>query len=261
MRRLIGAGAALAIALGLASPAAAAIRIAYDAAGDDPDLVQAREALVKSKALEELQTFLAPLRIYDNVLVRGASCGAERRDYDAKTHTVTICYDRIARIRKVAAEADTDDDSRRKAVVGTIVEDLLHETSYALFDIYGVPVWGRIDDAADRLAALVMTQFGEDNARTTILGVAMYLQWTHQTPKAQQYASAESPEAQRFYNFLCIAYGADPITFDGLREDILPQYRLRQCGFEFEQVRKAFNLRIMPFVDPDKFVQARARQW
>ena len=37
--------------------------------------------------------------------------------------------------------------------------------------------------------------------------------------------------------------------------------RAERCQKEFEQVRMAFNLRIMPHVDPDILVKVRAIQW
>ena len=139
---------------------------------------------------------------------------------------------------------------------------MFHETAYALFDLFDVPIWGRIDDAADRLTAFVMMQFGEDNARTTILGSALFFNWSAHTWTGKDFASTEAPEAQRFYNFLCIAYGGDPIAFDNLKTNgALPEYRSAQCAKEYQQVRKAFDLRLMPFIDPDLLVKARARTW
>jgi hypothetical protein len=143
-----------------------------------------------------------------------------------------------------------------------MVEALFHETAYALFDLFDVPIWGRVDDAADRLTAFVMMQFGEDNARTTILGSALFFNWSARTWTGQDFALTEAPEAQRFYNFLCIAYGGDPIAFDSLKTNgALPEYRSAQCAKEYQQVRKAFDLRLMPFIDPDLLVKARARTW
>ena len=37
--------------------------------------------------------------------------------------------------------------------------------------------------------------------------------------------------------------------------------RAARCEGEYQQVRKAFNLRIMPFVDPDLLVRVRAMPW
>jgi len=216
------------------------IRIDYGSAGgDDPALAHAHDVLVNSHALEELQRFLTPLRLPTDLTVRADSCGAARRAYDGASKTATVCYEMIAAILKVAADqTDASDADRSGAIVGTIVEALFHEAAIGLFDVYNVPVWGRMEDAADRLAALIMLQFGAD------------------------FASSESPEAQRFYNFLCIAYGGDPITFDSLKTNgALPDYRIARCAAEYQQVRQAFDLRLMPYIDPDLLVKSRAQTW
>jgi hypothetical protein len=70
------------------------------------------------------------------------------------------------------------------------------------------------------------------------------------------------PDAQRFYNYLCIAYAASPYDYDYLvRGRTLPKERAERCDGEYQQIKKAFNLRIMPYVDPDLLVKARARHW
>ena len=245
--------------------AAPQVSIAYgDAPAGDAALVHAHDILVKSQALEELTSFLTPLRFPADLHIRSDACGgASRRPYDAATKTVTICYEMIARILDVAkAQTDASDQDRNRAMLGTIVEALFHETAYGLFDLFDVPIWGRLDDAADRLTAFVMMQFGEDNARTTILGSALFFNWSARTWTGQDFASTEAPEAQRFFNFLCIAYGGDPIAFDSLKTNgALPEYRYPQCAKEYQQVRKAFDLRLMPFIDPDLLIKARARTW
>jgi len=266
MRRATLAAAAFALAQGLAGAAGAQqVNIAYgDAPADNPALVHAHDVLVKSQALEELSVFLSPIRLPSDLSIRGDACdGALRRPYDATNKTATICYEMIARILEVAKGRTTaSDQDRNQAIVGTVVEALFHETAYALFDLLDVPIWGRIDDAADRLTAFVMTQFGEDNARTAILGTAMFFDWSARTWTGKDFASAESPEAQRFFNFLCIAYGADPIAFDSLKTSgALPEYRAPQCAKEYQQVRKAFDLRLMPYIDADLLTKARAHTW
>ena len=63
-------------------------------------------------------------------------------------------------------------------------------------------------------------------------------------------------------NVILSNYGGDPITFDNLATGgALPEYRAPQCAREYAQIRDAFNLRLMPFVDPDRLVKARARTW
>lgn len=55
-------------------------------------------------------------------------------------------------------------------VIGPLFEVSLHETEHALFDMLGLPVLGREEDAADQVAAYILLQFGESEARRLITG-------------------------------------------------------------------------------------------
>jgi hypothetical protein len=177
----------------------------------------------------------------------------------------SICYELIDQIEKASAKAQQN--MRETVLVGTVVQVVLHEVAHGVFDVLQVPIWGREEDAADMLAAFIMLQFGEDVARQTILGTAVFWEITGQTWNGSAFASQGSPEAQRYFNYLCIAYGGAPKSFEFLvkaeegKKPILPEARSQRCEREYHQFRKAFDLRIMPFVDPDLLVAIRSRPW
>jgi len=53
--------------------------------------------------------------------------------------------------------------------------------------------------------------------------------------------------AQRFYNLVCIAYGADPTTFASVVEQkYLPQLRAEDCKREDDDLAFAFRSLIGP---------------
>jgi hypothetical protein len=220
------------------------VRIGYGALkGNDPAIADARDLLVRYKTLDEMQVFLSPLRMPVDLTIRAEQCGALRREYDPRTRTVTICYETIAQILKVVAQhEDASDDVKRETITGTIVHD-----------------------AADRLSAFIMTQFGIDSASLTVLGTARFFDWSARTWTGKDFASKQSPEAQRFYNFLCIAVGSDETDFYTVASQSMPKDRLERCldstTSEYLEVRKAFDLRLMPFVDPNLLIKARARNW
>jgi hypothetical protein len=216
------------------------------------------------RVLEQLKVFLAPLKMPRKLTVNVDECGAPARAYKPQG-PVTICYELVDQIEKVAAKAEPNE--RERVLVGAFVQVAFHEVANAVFDMLQVPVWGRAHDAADRLAAFIMVQFGEDVALQTILGTATFFKLSGKTWTGSAFAGVDSPEAQRFFNYLCIAVGGAPKTFDFLvnpkenEEQILPDRRAQRCPGEYEQVRMAFNLRIMPYVDPDILVRVRAIQW
>jgi hypothetical protein len=217
------------------------------------------------RPLEEIQKFLAPVRLPRQIKIQVDTCGAESRAY-VSGNPVTICYELIDEIEKLAASV-TDPSLRQTVIVGTFTQTVLHELAYAVFDVLQVPIWGRIDDAADRLAAFVLLQFPGDVAHTATVGSAEFFLLSRKTWTGIAFADTTSPEAQRFYNYLCIAYGGDNLDFGGWtqapqgQDPLLPDFRAKQCGYEYEQVRHSFNLRIMPYIDPDLLLQVKAAQW
>jgi hypothetical protein len=63
-------------------------------------------------------------------------------------------------------------------------------------------------------------------------------------------SDAHAAPAQRFYNLLCLAYGADPALFgDVVKKGYLPEGRARGCKGEYEQVTFAFRDLIVPHLD------------
>jgi hypothetical protein len=222
------------------------------------------DRLRKLQALEELKQFLAPLRLPRKLTVQVDQCGAATRPYKVGG-PATICYEMVEQIERIAAKANPS--MQQTVIVGTFVQAVFHEVAEAVMDILQVPVWGRSEDAADRLAGFIMLQFGEAVARQTIVGTAVFFEVSGKTWTGNQFADVSSPEAQRYYNYLCMAYGGNPKIFeflvkaDGDKKPILPEDRSRRCRSEYEQVRKAFNLRIMPHVDADLLVKVKAARW
>jgi hypothetical protein len=70
------------------------------------------------------------------------------------------------------------------------------------------------------------------------------------TIKQQHFANEHGTSAQRFYNLLCTAYGADPKLFaDVVEKGFLPEDRAVICKREYIQLTHAFETLIGPHID------------
>jgi hypothetical protein len=222
------------------------------------------DRLKNRKVLEQLQQFLSPLRLPQKLTIKIDQCGAPSRPYKSDG-VATICYEIVEQIERAAS--GLNGEARSSAIAGAFIQATMYQVSVAVLDILDFPIWGRTGDAADRLSAFVMQNFGEDLAIRTVIATARFFEATRRTWTGSAFASADSPEEQRFYNYLCIAYGGSPISFrflvasDKNQLPILPIPRARRCAGEYAQVRQAFNLRIMPYVDPQLLVYVRSRDW
>jgi len=123
-----------------------------------------------------------------------------------------------------------------------------------MFDILRVPIFGNAEDAADHFATYIMLQFGKDQARRLITGAALsykqYVMGPQVTAPLVAFSDAHSAPAQRFFNLLCLAYGANQELFsDFVTKGYLPEARTRGCKGEYDQVAFAFRDLIVPHLD------------
>src|SRR5262249_51803567 len=80
--------------------------------------------------------------------------------------------------------------------------------------------------------------------------------------KLSDFSDVNSTPQQRFFNLLCIAYGANQELFsDFVKKGYLPEDRADECRNEAQLAFFAFNRLIMPNVDKNLARQALAKQW
>jgi hypothetical protein len=214
------------------------------------------ERLKKGRILERFQEYLKPLRLPTTLLLKTEGCdGVSNAWYDSEDHSVTVCYEYLEEILRYAPKETTAAGvSKEDAIVGPTVEVFLHEVSHGLFEMLKVPILGREEDAADQLAAYALLRQGKKDARRTVKGVAFMYghEAREQNPGLQHFADEHGLPAQRFYNLLCIAYGADPELFsDVVEKGYLPASRAEGCEDEYRQVEYAVQKLILPYMDKD----------
>ena len=212
--------------------------------------------------LEKFSDSLSALRLPRLLLIKFAGCdGTSNAWYEPTDGTVTFCYEYVADMKQGSAGSDAHGIPTQVAFEGAVVFILLHETSHAVFDLLKVPILGREEDAADSLAAFLLLRAGEGLARRVLGGAAwMYLHDSKgRMPDDSDFSDVHGLDSQRFYNVLCIAYGSNPQSFQGIvAKGYLPKERAESCGEEFRQVAYAMKKLVAPNVDATERVRIRA---
>ena len=207
-------------------------------------------------ALEKLQKLLSPFRLPRTLRISLTECDGEA-DAFYENAAITICYEYIDElVKNMPQEVLPGGIAPIDTVIGPMFEVSLHEFAHALFDMLELPVFGREEDAADQVAAYTLLQFGESEARRLISGTAYAYRMDEKKIDScrsmEDYANEHGTPAQRFFNVLCIAYGADTKLFgDIVSEGYLPKTRAEFCEEEYEQVQDAVDLLIVPHIDLD----------
>jgi hypothetical protein len=239
-------------------------------------LVPAYEHVKARGALETLRQFFAPLQLpADRVLaVKFDECG---RTYVRHAHNgpAIVCYEFVRDVERAAPTGPirlAQIRSSRGVVadagrVGPVVQALIRETTIAAIDLLQIPVWGRIDDAADRLTAAIMLQFSKyDLAYNSIVGTAWFLASDALSP--EDLSDVRGTTLQRYYTMLCIAYGGNRQLFGDFipngREVLagdLPLQRARSCESEYQAVTSAFYQEVTPHIDGKLLEKVRNVKW
>jgi hypothetical protein len=135
---------------------------------------------------------------------------------------------------------------------------------HAVFDLLDVPIFGRPEDAADQFAAYILLRIGKQDARRLIEGAAyMYKDYVGRptvTVPVTAFADVHGAPMQRFYDLLCIGYGADSEMFAAL-VDYLPKARVPGCKTEYGEVNFAFQKLIEPHVDQNLKNEVLSKTW
>ena len=235
----------------------------------NPALRPSYDKLRQREVLEILRSFLAPLRLPRKITVQTDECGNPGTHY-RPGGPVTICYEYVANLERAAPDVRLRIGSqvftKEDALVGAFVHLTLHETARAVFDVLEIPVWGREDHAADRVAGYLMFQFGEKVAYRTLVGTSWFLAQSSALRTGlpsgdfSYVRSLDGETLQRFYNALCIAYGGDPDNFSFVTRS-LPDGRADNCRSEFLQLERSFNDTFMPHIDRELMKKVQATDW
>lgn len=211
------------------------------------------EQIRKAQALEKIQNLLAPLRLPRRLLIKTEDCdGVSNAWYEEDA--VTVCYEYLDDIWKNVPAAATAEIAPVDALLGPLVDVFLHEVGHAVFDYWKTPLFGREEDAADQFSVYIMLQYPKNEARRLIQGNVYQYKGDVRSPVVVQsmkkFSDVHGTPSQRYYNALCIAYGADPVLFaDFVTSGKLPKDRAEGCEFEYQQVANAFAKLVAPNID------------
>ena len=239
------------------------------------------EEFESHRALEKLQEFLSPFRLPRTLTIMAAGCDGEADAFYGDDE-ITICYEYVDELWKNMPEQTTPGGvAPIDTVYGPLFDTSLHEFAHALFDMLDLPVFGREEDAADQLAAYIYLQLGPAESRRLITGTAYayvaeamkgempssleeVAEWkkAERPSSLEEFAGEHGTPAQRAYNVMCMAYGADRKLFrDFAKNGFLPRERAEFCHEEYEQVQHAFQALVEPHIDQDLARKIFDRTW
>jgi len=138
---------------------------------------------------------------------------------------------------------------REAFLQANIIAIFYHELGHAVIDLMEVPIFGQEEDAADVMAVLLIDWLFEEEDAQDIAYDSAFGYLGNLAPDAggaQDDADAQDgeeiawwalhgPDAQRYYNHICLFYGANPEDREDLALDLgLPEERAETCAEEYD---------------------------
>jgi hypothetical protein len=136
-------------------------------------------------------------------------------------------------------------------VSGNLLFVLLHELGHAVITQMGLPVLGRMEDAADTFAVVMLLRMGSDFSHRALVDAAegwfLAARRDEKTGHPVAYYSEHGLNEQRAYQIVCLMVGSDAEKFWDLAEEThLPEDRRHSCLADYSNAVFSWNLLLDP---------------
>jgi hypothetical protein len=134
----------------------------------------------------------------------------------------------------------SQDPAAAQFVTSNVIATFYHELGHAMIDQLQLAVLGREEDAADTLSTLLIHEVWDEDAATALVydtanAYRLYAAEAEATGAETPYWDEHSLDLQRYYNLVCLFYGASPeMRGDDASELELPPERAEKCEDEFQ---------------------------
>lgn len=118
-----------------------------------------------------------------------------------------------------------------------------HELGHAVIDLMDVPIFGQEEDAADVMSVLLIDWlYDEDTAQSIAYDSAFGYISDPEGKEDVPYWDLHGPDEQRYFNHICLFFGANPEERDDLAAELgLPEERAEYCPEEYDQAAESWG--------------------
>ena len=216
----------------------------------DPMLFETYREWHEGKLLEGLRaSVLKRFNIENSLSLSIKNCGQANAFYRSESKEVVMCWELLALLLTSSERRfGKDRNTLITATTSLFTFVLYHELGHAVVDILKIATFGREEDNADQIAALMLL---EDNKRrshadSNISVLAVFDYWrTNDSPylKKHQLPGPHSTSQQRAFNVVCWAIGSDPASRYKFLAQMtsFPLEQVTSCAKEFQRAESALN--------------------
>jgi len=187
------------------------------------------------KAADDLNKALS---LPNDIFLRSKDCGEPNAEFDPKIQAITVCYELMEHFYQLYRSDGMKAEDADKKMFAAVRFAFLHEVGHALIYNYDLPVVGNEEDAADRCSSYInIEELGDDGVRAVLAAAdAFHIESKQSSATKRDMADEHLLQEQRFYNSLCMIYGADSAKYEYFVTDgYLPKERAVRCPGEYQR--------------------------
>lgn len=150
----------------------------------------------------------------------------------------------LAALVMMSLPVHAQDPADKEAFVDANIRAIFyHELGHAVIDLMQVPIFGQEEDAADVMSVLLIDWlYDEDAAQSIAYDSAFGFISDPEGKDEVAYWDVHGPDEQRYFNHICLFYGADPEERDELATELgLPEERAEYCPDEYDQAADSWS--------------------
>lgn len=209
------------------------------------------QKIKKEKLLEKAADDLnKALNLPNDIFLRSKDCGEANAEFDPQTQAIVVCYELMEHFSNLyKSDGMSAEDADRK-MLEAVRFAFLHEVGHALIHNYKLPIAGNEEDAADRCSAYInIEELGDPGVKAVLAAAdAFRIEAKQKSTAKRDYSDEHLLQEQRFYNSLCMIYGADSEKYQYFVDDgYLPKERAARCPGEYQRTVESWINLLQPW--------------
>jgi Putative metallopeptidase len=229
------------------------IKVVYEETDDffSRSLIQAYQKYGYFEKVSALIT--SEIALPRDITVILTNCGMANAFYSSKKHAIVICNELTQENYQLLVQNGYEQDEALKTAIFASIFFFYHEAGHMLIHELNLPVVGKEEDVADQFSAFFLlmndSSAGKSDSGEILMSAAKLFALEKSLPSEQGLQDEHALNRQRFYNLVCILYGAAPNKYQDLvaRLDYSEQ-RLDRCQAESESLVTAWQRLLEPYL-------------
>lgn len=228
------------------------IRVVY-AETNDPLSALLIQGYQETRFFEEIGKLItSEINLPRDITVVLTDCGQANAAYSSQEHAIVICNELTKNNYQFLKQHGYGEEKALKTAIFSSIFTFYHESGHMLIHELNLPVVGKEEDVADQFAAfflLINDDKDKSMSGEIVMAAANLFKLQSTVPDESDIIDEHSLHKQRFYNLVCMLYGAAPKKYSRLVAKLdYPESRLNSCQAENKSKFTAWKLLLQPYL-------------